>query len=190
MWQQIRRIRQRAIWSWDGFVHVYRTEGSFMQWIVANVVFGVLAFVLPLSAGERALLLMGGIMVLAAECMNTAIERVVDDISTERRDAARQAKDCGSAAVAVTGVAVGVGWVPREHFWRVIKMAKANEVDLSTALDEGQIDIEAYADMIERCRGCSAVAACDRLLDENAQVNAAPAYCRNSRTFAELKAGS
>lgn len=53
----------------------------------------------------------GGIIILAAECMNTAMERVVDDISTEKRDAAMQAKDCGSAAVAVTAVGVGVAWV-------------------------------------------------------------------------------
>lgn len=111
MWQQILRVKQRAIWSWDGFAHVYRTEGSLMQWLVANAAFALLAFALPLSAGERGLLLMGGVMVLAAECMNTAIERVVDDISTEKRDAARQAKDCGSAAVAVTAVGVGVAWV-------------------------------------------------------------------------------
>jgi diacylglycerol kinase (ATP) len=110
MWQQIMRVRQRAIWSWDGFVHVWRTEGSLAQWIVANVVFGTLACLLPLSAGERGMLLMGGIIVLAAECMNTAIERVVDDIGTETRDAAKQAKDCGSAAVAVTALGVGVAW--------------------------------------------------------------------------------
>ncbi len=82
-----------------------------MQWLVANAVFAVLAFVLPLTAGERGLLLMGGVLVLAAECMNTAIERVVDDIGTAKRDAAKQAKDCGSAAVAVTAIAVGVAWV-------------------------------------------------------------------------------
>ena len=111
MRQQILRVWQRAIWSWDGFAHVYKTEGSLAQWLVANVVFAVLALVLPLSAGERGMLLMGGIIVLAAECMNTAIERVVDDISTEKRDAAKQAKDCGSAAVAVSAIGVGVAWV-------------------------------------------------------------------------------
>jgi diacylglycerol kinase (ATP) len=111
MWQQIMRVRQRAIWSWEGFAHVLATEGSLMQWLVANAVFGVLAFVLPLSAGERGMLLMGGIVVLAAECMYTAIERIVDDISTEKRDAAKQAKDCGSAAVAVTAIGVGVAWL-------------------------------------------------------------------------------
>lgn len=110
MRQQILRVRQRAIWSWEGFAHVLKTEGSLMQWLVANGIFAVLAFVLPLSATERGLLLMGGIFILAVECVNTAIERVVDDISLEKRDAAKQAKDCGSAAVAVTAVGVGLAW--------------------------------------------------------------------------------
>ncbi len=111
MWQQMMRVRQRAIWSWEGFAHVFRTEGSLMQWLVANAAFGVLAFVLPLSGTERGMLLMGGILILAAECLNTAIERVVDDIGLDQRDAAKHAKDCGSAAVAVPAVGVGVAWV-------------------------------------------------------------------------------
>ena len=111
MWRQIERIRQRAVWSWEGFVHVARTEGSLHQWLWANAVSAVLAILLPLSGAERAVILMGGIMVLAAECMNTAIERIVDDISEERRPRAKQAKDAGSAAVAVTAVAFGVAWV-------------------------------------------------------------------------------
>ena len=108
---QSKRVIQRAIWSWDGFVHVFKTEGSLAQWLVANAVFAIFAFVLPLSAGERGFLLMGGVMILAAECLNTAIERVVDDIGTDRRELAKQAKDCGSAAVATTAVGVGIGWV-------------------------------------------------------------------------------
>lgn len=111
MWEQLRRIKLRAVWSWTGFVHVYRTEGSLSQWLVANMVFAGLAIVLPLTGAERAVVLMGGIMVLAVECMNTAVERVVDDISTQKRLLAGQAKDAASAAVALTGIAVGVAWV-------------------------------------------------------------------------------
>lgn len=107
---QLSRIRARAVWSWAGFIHVLATENSMMQWIVANLAFGVLALVLPLDAPVRGMLLMGGVLVLAAECMNTAIERIVDDISLEKRDLARQAKDCGSAAVAITAIAVGIAW--------------------------------------------------------------------------------
>ncbi len=108
---QLFRIKMRAVWSWAGWRHVWRTEGSLHQWAWANVGSALLAFLLPLSAGERATILMGGVMVLGIECMNTAIERVVDDISEAKRDRAMQAKDAGSAAVAVMAIGVGVAWV-------------------------------------------------------------------------------
>ncbi|WP_342070284.1 DUF6455 family protein [Yoonia algicola] len=75
----------------------------------------------------------------------------------------------------------------REHFWRVIKMADACEVDLSTALDENKINIDEYADMITGCRGCTQVGKCDRLLAEVAQLDRAPEYCVNKETFAQLR---
>ncbi len=75
----------------------------------------------------------------------------------------------------------------REHFWRVIKMAKACEVDLSTALDEEQIDITQYSDMITGCRGCTQVGKCDRLLAQVENLSQAPEYCVNRETFAQLR---
>tara|TARA_B100001057_G_scaffold458456_1_gene507726 strand:- start:822 stop:1064 length:243 start_codon:yes stop_codon:yes gene_type:complete len=71
----------------------------------------IVAIALPISVAERSLLIMGGIFILAMECMNTAIERVVDDISEDKRDLAKQAKDTSSAAVALSGVAVGSAWI-------------------------------------------------------------------------------
>jgi len=76
---------------------------------------------------------------------------------------------------------------PRDHFWRVIKMAKANKVDLSTALDEGVINSAQYADMIHGCRGCEKVGHCDRLLAEAPELERAPEYCVNKAEFAELR---
>ncbi|EYD72241.1 diacylglycerol kinase [Limimaricola hongkongensis] len=111
MREHFERVRLRALWSWQGLRHVWNTEGSLHQWMWANIVSAGLAFLLPLSAGERGMLLMGGVMVLAFECLNTAIERVVDDVSEERRALAKQAKDSGSAAVAVAGAAVGLAWL-------------------------------------------------------------------------------
>lgn len=107
---QWRRVVARAGWSWAGWVHVWRTEGSLRQWLWANAGSAALALLLPLSPGERAAILMGGVMVLALECLNTALERVVDDVSEARRPRAKQAKDAGSAAVAVAAIAVGVAW--------------------------------------------------------------------------------
>lgn len=108
--REIGRVRDRAVWSWQGFRHVLRTEGSLHQWLWANAASATLALLLPLTPGERAAILMGGVMVLALECLNTAVERVVDDVSEARRPRAKQAKDAGSAAVALGGVAVGVAW--------------------------------------------------------------------------------
>jgi len=75
----------------------------------------------------------------------------------------------------------------RAHFWRVIKMAKACEVDLSAALDEDKINIAEYAEMIAGCRSCADVEQCDRLLADQAQVGQAPEYCVNNQTFARLR---
>lgn len=71
----------------------------------------ITASVLPISVSERSLLIMGGIFILAMECMNTAIERVVDDISKDKRDLAKQAKDTASAAVALSAIGVGSAWI-------------------------------------------------------------------------------
>ncbi len=101
----------RAFWPWAGWLHVWRTAGPLHQWIWANMASALLAFGLPLGAAERGMILMGGIFVLAVECMNTAVERVVDDISEAKRDRAKQANDAGSAAVAVAAIGVGVAWV-------------------------------------------------------------------------------
>ena len=68
------------------------------------------AFLLPLDTAERALILALGILILAAELMNTGIENAVDQISKEEHPLAKKAKDAASAAVAVTGIAAGVAW--------------------------------------------------------------------------------
>ena len=34
--EQLHRVRMRAIWSWQGFRHVWQTEGSLSQWIIAE----------------------------------------------------------------------------------------------------------------------------------------------------------
>ena len=109
--RELIKIRNRAVWSWSGFRHVAKTEGSLWQWIIANIISGSLTFFLPITSTQQAMILAGGILILAAECLNTAIERIVDDISIKQRPAAKHAKDAGSAAVAITAIATGVAWL-------------------------------------------------------------------------------
>ena len=109
--RELIKIKNRTVWSWYGFHHVAKTEGSLWQWIIANIISGSLTFFLPITFTQQAIILAGGILVLAAECLNTAVERIVDDISIKQRPAAKHAKDAGSAAVAITAIATGVAWL-------------------------------------------------------------------------------
>ncbi len=104
------RFANRAAWSWAGWLECWRNEPSLHQWVWANVLSAGLAMALEMSPAERALILALGVLVLAAELMNTGIERAVDHISAEEHPLARQAKDTASAAVAVTAIAAGVAW--------------------------------------------------------------------------------
>ncbi|MBU2994670.1 diacylglycerol kinase [Octadecabacter sp. 1_MG-2023] len=104
------RLKLRCIWSWAGVRDTWVSERSFRQWVWANMVSGGLALWL-VEGAELALILVLGVLVLAAELMNTAIERTVDLVSLEKSELARLAKDASSGGVAVTAGAVGVAWV-------------------------------------------------------------------------------
>jgi diacylglycerol kinase (ATP) len=107
---EARRFANTVIWSWDGFRAAWATEKTLRQWALANVLSAALAFALDLTPGERALILALGLLVLAAELINTGLEEVVDMISPGHDPRAKKAKDCGSACVALTAIAAGVAW--------------------------------------------------------------------------------
>ena len=106
-----KRLIQRTIWSLQGIRATWVGEHSFRSWVWANLASALLACVLDLTAGERGLILALGLLVLAAELFNTAIEDAVDYISTEEHPLAKRAKDAASAGVFLTSLAVGVAWV-------------------------------------------------------------------------------
>lgn len=106
-----RRFLNTCRWSWAGWTAAWASEKSIRQWTLANAISASLALVIDLTATERAVILALGLLVLAAELINTAIEETVDYISDRRDPRAGKAKDCGSAAVAVTAIAAGVAWL-------------------------------------------------------------------------------
>jgi diacylglycerol kinase (ATP) len=108
---ELARFGNTARWSWDGWQAAWAREKSLRQWTLANAISVTLALAVDLDGAERGLILGLGLLILAAELINTAIEEVVDDISEEQRERARRAKDCGSAGVAVTAIAAGVAWL-------------------------------------------------------------------------------
>ena len=104
------RLGRTTRGSLQGWRAAWATQTSLRQWTGVTLVSAVFALLLDLSAGERALLLALGLMLLAAELFNTAIEAAVDFVSTARDPRAAIAKDCASAAVALTALAGFVAW--------------------------------------------------------------------------------
>ena len=74
-------------------------------------------FVFGLAAWEWVAVLLCVGLVLSAECMNTALERLADRVSLDRHPLIQQAKDSASGAVlvlALTSAVVGcIVFVPR-----------------------------------------------------------------------------
>ena len=71
-----KRLKLRVIWSSAGLADTWRAEQSFRSWVWANLVSAVLAVWL-LEGVEVALILALGVLVLAVELANTALERAV-----------------------------------------------------------------------------------------------------------------
>ncbi len=107
---EARRFANTVIWSWQGWQAAWASEKTLRQWSIVNLLSAALAFWLPLSAAERGLILALGLLILAAELMNTGIEVAINYISQDIDPRAKKAKDCGSAAVALTAIAGGVAW--------------------------------------------------------------------------------
>ncbi len=108
---EIARIGNTARWSWQGWTAAWATEKSLRQWTLVNVISALMAVLFDLTGAERALILALGLLILAAELLNTALEETVDYISSDQNPRAGKIKDCGSAVVAVTAIAGGVAWL-------------------------------------------------------------------------------
>ncbi len=108
---EMARLRNTVVWSWKGWTAAWATEKTLRQWTLAQALSVALACILDLGTVERALIIALGFLLLACELMNTAIEKEVDLLSPRPHPLAKKAKDCGSAAVALTAIAAGAAWL-------------------------------------------------------------------------------
>ena len=91
-----------------------RQPNAVIHLCAAVLVIGLAAWC-RVTAGDWIALILAIALVLAAEAMNTAVERVVDLASPEWSALARDAKDLAAAAVLISAIgAAGVGAVV---FW-------------------------------------------------------------------------
>jgi diacylglycerol kinase (ATP) len=90
--------------AFSGLWHVIIAENNAWIHAIATLCAVSLAFWLKITAVEWALLILTISAVWAAECLNTAIEAIVDLSSPEYHPLAKISKDTSAAAVLVTAI--------------------------------------------------------------------------------------
>lgn len=87
--------------AFDGIAYAVRTQRNMKIHLVIAVVAVALGLALGIDGASWAAVILCIAAVFAAECVNTAIESVVDLVSPEYHELARRAKDCAAGAVLI-----------------------------------------------------------------------------------------
>ncbi len=106
----LRRLINALRWTARGLGSTFKHEEAFRQEVYLCLVLAPLGLWLGESGVERALLVGPLLIVLIVELLNSAIESVVDRISTDHHKLSGRAKDQGSAAVFVALSLVALSW--------------------------------------------------------------------------------
>lgn len=95
----------------DGLKHAFKTRSSFRLELLAAffIIIGIIFIDVDLT--YKLILLGTGILVLITELLNSAIENVVDLVTTEHAPLAKTAKDIGATAVMFSIILHVVNWV-------------------------------------------------------------------------------
>ena len=106
----IKRIAAAFFYSMDGFKVAWQNEHAFRQEMLVTVIGTVTALSMKISAFEKLMLVAVLVFVLVVELINSALEAVVDRISLEPHPLSKNAKDLGSAAVALAIAIALAAW--------------------------------------------------------------------------------
>ena len=95
----IKHIIDACFYSYSGIKSAYESEIAFRQDILICTALFVFALILPVPFIYKLVMIMSLFIILIAELINTAIETVVDRISSDIHPLSKKAKDIGSAIV-------------------------------------------------------------------------------------------
>lgn len=97
-------------YSLQGLRAAYREEAAIRLEAWALIALLPCAFLAPVDAASRAVMVLALFFVPAVELVNSSIEAVVDRIGSERHELSGRAKDMGSAAVLLATTASALAW--------------------------------------------------------------------------------
>lgn len=115
------RILWASQYSKEGLQAAWKHEAAFRQEALLMLFMLPLALWLGQTGIEKVLLAAPLFLVLIVELLNSAVESVVDRISSDIHPLSKQAKDMGSAAVLISLLLVAFSWasilLPRFLLW-------------------------------------------------------------------------
>jgi len=107
----IKRLIYATRYSWQGLISALSNEAAFKQEFIATLILSAFSFYLDVTAYERLAMIVSLALILIIELINSAIECVVDRVSTERHTLSGRAKDYGSLAVLITVLIAVATWL-------------------------------------------------------------------------------
>ncbi|RUM39624.1 MAG: diacylglycerol kinase [Desulfobulbus sp.] len=107
----VARLIRATRCSWLGIRAVFIHEQAFRQELFLCLLLVPVGLWLGEGGVEKALLLGCLVLILIVEILNSAVEAVVDRISSEQHELSGRAKDLGSAAVSLALLHAGIVWL-------------------------------------------------------------------------------
>lgn len=107
----IRRIMNACRYSAQGFQAAFKNEAAFRQLVLLNAISIPLILFIDFDISVKMILLFATLLTLIVELFNTAIEAIVDRVSTDIHSLSKIAKDAGSAAQTMALFILSVLWL-------------------------------------------------------------------------------
>jgi len=107
----INRLYYATLFSWQGLKLAIKHEPAFRQECLLACILVPLSFYLDVSAYERLAMILSIAFLMVTELINSAIECVVDRISSEYHELSGRAKDYGSIFVFIALLMLIAVWV-------------------------------------------------------------------------------
>lgn len=107
----MKRILRSFIYAWAGLKVLISEEINYLIHLLATLSAIALGFWLQISSTEWALVILIIALVLITETINTAVENIMDFVSTKRQPKIARIKDLAAAAVlvsAITSLVIGL----------------------------------------------------------------------------------
>ncbi len=98
-------------YSLNGAKWVLKSETSFKTQLLVIILIGISLIFINISILSKLVLFFSTWLILIAEAFNSAIERVVDLVTQDYHQLAKEAKDIGSFGVLLTFIFIAFIWI-------------------------------------------------------------------------------